>query len=113
MTDTKQEKNVLVIGNGFDLSLGLKTSYKDFIQSNYFSLLVKNNNSLALYLNEKQEINNWVDIEKELTEYSKQIQDDKSKVKNDFKELKNALIERLVAETANLVEVEAPETKAE
>ena len=28
-------------------------------------------------------------------------------------ELKNALIERLVAETTNLVEVEAPETKAE
>ncbi|MFX4234202.1 AbiH family protein [Aliarcobacter butzleri] len=83
---------IIIIGNGFDLSLGLKTSYKDFIQSNYFNLLVKNNNSLALYLNEKQEINNWVDIEKELTEYSKQIQDDKLKVKNDFKELKNALM---------------------
>lgn len=86
---------IIIIGNGFDLSLGLKTSYKDFIQSNYFNLLVKNNNSLALYLNEKQEINNWVDIEKELTEYSKQIQDDKSKVKNDFKELKNALVDYL------------------
>jgi hypothetical protein len=86
---------IIIIGNGFDLSLGLKTSYKDFIQSNYFNLLVKNNNSLALYLNEKQEINNWVDIEKELTEYSKQIQDDKSKVKNDFKELKNALMDYL------------------
>ncbi|MDK2062799.1 AbiH family protein [Aliarcobacter butzleri] len=86
---------IIIIGNGFDLSLGLKTSYKDFIQSNYFNLLVKNNNSLALYLNEKKEINNWVDIEKELTEYSKQIQDDKSKVKNDFKELKNALMDYL------------------
>lgn len=86
---------IIIIGNGFDLSLGLKTSYKDFIQSNYFNLLVKNNNSLALYLNKKQEINNWVDIEKELTEYSKQIQDDKSKVKNDFKELKNALMDYL------------------
>jgi hypothetical protein len=86
---------IMIIGNGFDLSLGLKTSYKDFIESNYFTSLLNQNNSLAIYLNEKQEINNWVDIEKEITEYSKQIQDDKSKVKNDFKELKNALIDYL------------------
>lgn len=47
------------------------------------------------YLNKKQEINNWFDIEKEITEYSNQIQDEKSKVKNDFKELKNALMDYL------------------
>lgn len=86
---------IIIIGNGFDLSLGLKTSYKDFIQSNYFNLLVKNNNSLALYLNEKQEINNWVDIEKELTNYSIQTNEDKSKVKNNFKELRNASMDYL------------------
>ena len=86
---------IIIIGNGFDLSLGLKTSYKDFIRSKYFRLLLNEVNSLAIYLNEKQEINNWVDIEKELTEYSKKIQDDKSKVKNDFKELKNALMDYL------------------
>jgi hypothetical protein len=86
---------IIIIGNGFDLSLGLKTSYKDFIQSDYFISLLYNHNSLALHLYEKQEINNWVDIEKELTEYSKKIQDDKSKVKNDFKELKNALMDYL------------------
>jgi hypothetical protein len=86
---------IIIIGNGFDLNLGLKTSYQNFIESNYFISLLKENNTLAIYLNEKQGINNWVDIEKELTEYSKQIQDDKSKVKNDFKELKNALIDYL------------------
>lgn len=86
---------IIIIGNGFDLSLGLKTSYKDFIQSDYFNSLLNQYNNLAIYLNEKQEINNWVDIEKELTEYSKKIQDDKSKVKNDFKELKNALMNYL------------------
>ena len=31
MTDTKQEKNVLVIGNGFDLYHCLPTRYIDFI----------------------------------------------------------------------------------
>ncbi|MCT7560432.1 AbiH family protein [Aliarcobacter butzleri] len=86
---------IIIIGNGFDLSLGLKTSYKDFIQSDYFISLLYNHNTLAIYLNDKQQINNWVDIEKELTEYSNQIQDDKSKVKNDFKELKNALMDYL------------------
>ena len=86
---------IIIIGNGFDLSLGLKTSYQDFIKSDYFISLVNENNTLAIYLNEKQEINNWVDIEKELTEYSKQIKDDKSKIKNDFKELKNTLMDYL------------------
>lgn len=75
----------------------MKTSYKDFIQSDYFISLVTKNNTLAIYLNEKQQINNWVDIEKELTKYSKQIEEneDKVKVKNDFKELKNALMNYL------------------
>ena len=86
---------IIIIGNGFDLSLGLKTSYKDFIESDYFTSLLNENNTLALHLLIKKEINNWVDIEKELTEYSKQIKDDKSKVKNDFKELKNALMDYL------------------
>ncbi|MCT7912333.1 bacteriophage abortive infection AbiH family protein [Arcobacter lacus] len=86
---------IIIIGNGFDLSLELKTSYKNFIKSDCFNLLLKKNNSLALYLNEKQEINNWVDIEKELTNYSMQTNEDKSKVRNDFKELKNALIDYL------------------
>ena len=86
---------IIIIGNGFDLSLGLKTSYKDFIESDSFTLLLKKENSLTIYLNGKQEINNWVDIEKELTEYSKLVPYDKSKVKNDFKELKNALMDYL------------------
>lgn len=86
---------IIIIGNGFDLSLGLKTSYKDFIQSNYFTSLFYTDNSLAFYLYGQQEINNWFDIEKELTNYSMQTNEDKSKVKNDFKELKNALIDYL------------------
>lgn len=86
---------IIIIGNGFDLNLGLKTSYKDFIESENFDLLVEKENTLALYLDEKREINNWVDIERELTNYSIQIQDDKKTVKDDFKELKNSLIDYL------------------
>ncbi len=32
----QDHKIVLVMGNGFDLDLGLKTSYKSFIDSTYF-----------------------------------------------------------------------------
>ena len=32
-------KNLLIIGNGFDLDLGLKTSYRDFANSRIFKRL--------------------------------------------------------------------------
>lgn len=30
------KRTVLVVGNGFDMNLGLKTSYKDFFDSDFF-----------------------------------------------------------------------------
>lgn len=41
--------NILFIGNGFDLSLGLKTSYHDFIKSPEFANY-SNNNKLFKHL---------------------------------------------------------------
>jgi hypothetical protein len=82
---------IIVIGNGFDLNLGLKTSYKDFIESDYFNTLIKENNSLATYLIAKNNLNNWVDIEKEIAQYSIYIQNTYSNVKNDFEKLKTSL----------------------
>lgn len=64
----------------------------------------------------------YYDVSK-LTEQATSLLQDSQKVEGELGRLalstsitnvaKNALIERLVAETANLVEVEAPETKAE
>lgn len=82
---------ILIIGNGFDLNLGLKTSYKDFIQSDNFKTLVENKNSMAEYFNEKNELNNWVDIEKEITKYSIKVKDEDLNIKKDFVEIKSAL----------------------
>jgi len=82
---------IIVIGNGFDLNLGLKTSYKDFIESDYFNTLIEENNSLATYLMAKNNLNNWVDIEKEITQYSIDIQYTDANVKNDFRALKISL----------------------
>lgn len=64
---------ILITGNGFDLNLGLKTSYQDFIVSDAFSSLLEANNKLCLYLKNQQEVNNWIDIENELKGYSNSI----------------------------------------
>lgn len=62
--------HVFIIGNGFDLNLGLGTSYKDFIESSFFTRnLGENGFSLFNYLNEVNKFN-WIDIEKELAIYS-------------------------------------------
>ncbi|ALU75278.1 hypothetical protein F7642_10905 [Tenacibaculum finnmarkense genomovar ulcerans] len=57
---------VIIIGNGFDLSIGLKTSYSDFIKSIEFQELLKNENLLAKHLNGIHTLQNWIDIENEL-----------------------------------------------
>lgn len=62
--------HVFIIGNGFDLNLGLDTSYKDFIESSFFTRnLGENGLSLFNHLNEVSK-SNWIDIEKELAIYS-------------------------------------------
>lgn len=58
---------LFIIGNGFDLSLGLKTSYQDFLKSGEFKII--EGSSLCQYLKKKQKLQNWVDIEKELSNY--------------------------------------------
>jgi len=95
----------MIIGNGFDLNLGLKTSYQDFLKSQYFLSLINDNNSLALYLNKQNDLSNWVDIENEITNYSieiihlhhtEKINLTNLDIKNHFKSLKNALMKHLL-----------------
>lgn len=69
---------VFLIGNGFDLNLGLRTSYNDFIKSDFFLKNVNNGYHLFDYLNEISESSGWIDIEKELSNYSDQFMDSKS-----------------------------------
>lgn len=69
--DQNKRKIVMLIGNGFDLNLGLKTSYKDFLASEQFEEYKKEGSQLAEYLSDKNELNNWIDIENELKIYSR------------------------------------------
>ena len=64
-------KNILILGNGFDLDLGLKTKYSDFANS---SLWPCNDGdsvpNLEKYLEEKRDTEAWFDIENELLNYA-------------------------------------------
>jgi len=63
--------NVIVIGNGFDLNLELKTSYRHYISSDIFIDLLKNSNPIAVELFKSSIVNNWIDAENELKKISK------------------------------------------
>lgn len=69
----------LIIGNGFDLDLGLKTSYKDFIDS---GMLDDKKNSVRDGLFQRifkhYENKKWVDIEEELKKYTIECSDQTS-----------------------------------
>ena len=105
-----KNKTVLVIGNGFDLNIGKPTSYSKFMASQNFKDLLSEKNCLASYLNNKGNgNNNWINIEKELGNYStilaeydthsipkevrydKSLDDLKKTFEDDFKSLCNAL----------------------
>lgn len=62
---------VFIIGNGFDLDLGLNTRYSDFAKSDKWPFTTTHlPNSLAGYLKKKANVEKWFDLEKELLLYS-------------------------------------------
>lgn len=89
---TKIYQNVIIVGNGFDLNLGLKTSYKDFVSSQQFRRLVKQRNDLCGHLQQQHNLQNWIDIENELKNYSKR---EATNFQKEFIALSNGLKEYL------------------
>lgn len=81
MKKIPSHKVLLIIGNGFDIDLGLKTKYQDFVESRYFtdclsedfdaSRLIESNYDFNIfdYLKNKYDKNQgWIDVEHELAE---------------------------------------------
>lgn len=73
-----QRSIVLVLGNGFDLDLGLRTSYKDFWESQYCpkdypAPLIKHLN--AKWPDSLDKVK-WYDLENELLEYFRAIKEE-------------------------------------
>ena len=85
-------KRTIVIGNGFDLNLGLKTSYAHFIKSHYFQNLL-DKNELCKYLYEKYKKCNWVDIEVALVNYP--YMNNQNQYNLDYHFLREALVNYL------------------
>ena len=95
---------VLVIGNGFDINLGLPSGYKDFVKSPEWKKLLsikrmakwknKQNQSL-LYQIKSHQYDNWFNIEEEINTFvrehtnPKEITRDNNKA--DFDDLKDSL----------------------
>lgn len=84
------KKRTIIIGNGFDLNLGLPKSYKDFIESDMFKSILETND-LAKFIRYNYKRNeNWVDLELLLKKYAIEV---KKEFFNDYEELKNALFD--------------------
>ena len=106
--DFNKYQSALIIGNGFDLSLGLSTSYMDFVNSDEFQILLNMQNQLAIYLKVNAELQNWIDIENELKLYSKN--EDNAKFKTEYE----ALCKQLVVYINNIWKIQCklpPKTK--
>ena len=61
-----------IIGNGFDLNFGLKTSYKDFYDF-YMAALSSKNSVNNLKKNISNNYKNWSDLELALGQYTDEI----------------------------------------
>lgn len=88
--------HLIIIGNGFDLNLGLPTSYSDYMDSKYFNELLNGNgltngNMICVALKEGKGLNNWIDVENDLKRISKSLAGRKE-FKDEFNELKNSLV---------------------
>ena len=69
-------KTIVVLGNGFDLDLGLNTNYSDFAKSQHWTELMDNNvhskddTRLLGFLKKKYDIEQWVDLEGALLDFA-------------------------------------------
>lgn len=70
-------KKLLIIGNGFDIDLGLRTRYSDFAKSKIWKKLMANtcgfDKDLLGALNAAKEKEAWFDIEKTMNDYVRAI----------------------------------------
>ena len=67
--------SILIIGNGFDLDLGIKTKYIDFANSEYWPFKERfsfEENTLPFFLNSrKNKVETWFDLEELLAKFAR------------------------------------------
>ena len=101
--------SVLIIGNGFDLDLGMHTSYRDFASSKLWPFNDPiYDKGLGKHLNDISHTEKWLDLENELAKYAQSIPSNllsnEETIRNDevdFEVLVNKLKEYLQSEQEN------------
>lgn len=104
----KVEKNrLLVLGNGFDKSLGIPTGYKEFLKSDEFKKIyhdaLRNQPSAGLIqtLHQNVDLNNWIDVELSIKNFAKDLSRNRfdrsfaDKVRKEFYDLRTGLSQYL------------------
>jgi len=101
-------KKLLIIGNGFDIDLGLRTRYSDFANSKIWEQLMENtyglDQDLLGALKKAKEKEAWFDIEKTMNDYVRSIRPEYltsnlvDKDKNSFVDVTKALSKYLKEE---------------
>lgn len=99
-------KTLLILGNGFDLDLGLNTSYADFVRSDIFKNELENKeNRLAIKIKEDYEHKGWVDVELSIKNYvlGNEIKNREIKeVKEEFDDICNSIGEFMSSECGRM-----------
>lgn len=78
--DYNQDNKVLILGNGFDVDLGMRSRYSDFAKSNIWKDKIGNNaimlskNGLLREMVKAKEKNAWFDIESIMMTYVRNMQ---------------------------------------
>ena len=110
MDKERNPLTVLIIGNGFDLDLGMHTSYRDFANSDYWPYKHRTyDKGLGKYLNDKKHTEKWLDLENEFANYTLSLietsLEDETQIrhdKGDYNILTSKLKEFIKAEQDNL-----------
>ena len=88
-------RTVAIIGNGFDLNLGMKTSYLDFLGSGHFPQS-SDPDSLPNYLAKQAQLQRWIDVEVELAKYAKSMAR-KERFRHEYNILRESLIDYILS----------------
>ena len=105
-------RSVLILGNGFDLDLGIRTKYQQFADDNDYwpfkESISFDEDSLPFFLNKhKSQVDTWFDLEELLACYASENKDlSKEKIlqaKQDFSILSSALKKYLIKQEESFV----------
>ncbi len=110
-------KIILILGNGFDLDLGLPTSYRNFVESLECKILASSqDNYLVKRLINSYVVQGWVDVEEELKTFAKEKNgksgSDVYRFKSDYVELVSQLRRYLLRVTGQPQNINAYSTSA-